>query len=202
MVVLRPEMHHYECMNVQVDKGKLSLWFNCIRAFGMWGSIHTLYLIFLHYIVHDAPQGGTPIYISYIGTVKVSFSGSSVFNRVYDFTFACLKQGCPRKSSPILPLQSQNFLLDRVAKSTSFVSWTGSGFCWVGRTPIRILPFELLRTPTTLHHPTPPPGWRLMNTKWHCLFYYFSLFRYISTINSTTFGRSFKEWKFCQYALD
>ena len=29
----------------------------------------------------------------------------------------------------------QHFLLDRVAKFTSFVTWTGSGFRWVGRTP-------------------------------------------------------------------
>ena len=41
----------------------------------------------------------------------------------------------------------QHFLLDRVPKLTSFVSWTGSGFCWVGRTP---LPKFLLST-----HPGP-----------------------------------------------
>ena len=38
----------------------------------------------------------------------------------------------------------QHFLLDRVAKFTSFVSWTGSGFRWVGRTP---LPKFLLSNP-------------------------------------------------------
>ena len=41
----------------------------------------------------------------------------------------------------------QHFLLDRVAKFTSFVSWTGSGFRWVGRTP---LPKFLLSTPPGL----------------------------------------------------
>ena len=96
--------------------------------------------------------------------VRVTFSGSSVLNRVYSFTFSCLKQGRPRKSSPFLPFPSHNFrwfhapslkcvkketyvpflvfwmrpawssleqgkklqhfLLDRVAKFTSFVSWT------------------------------------------------------------------------------
>ena len=57
------------------------------------------------------PGGGTPIYFLYrdVLTVRVSFSGSSVLNRVYNFTFSCLKQGCPRKSSPFLPLQSHNF---------------------------------------------------------------------------------------------
>ena len=45
----------------------------------------------------------------------------------------------------------QHFLLNRVAKFTSFVSWTGSGFRWVGRTP---LPKFLLSTapgPTLLY---------------------------------------------------
>ena len=119
-----------------------------------------------------------------VPTVRVSFSGSSVSNRVYNFTFPCLKQGRPCKSSPFLPLWSHNFhwfrapslecikthtyrpfvvfwirppwssleqrkklqhfLLDRVAKFTSFVSWTGSGFRWVGQTP---LPKFLLSTP-------------------------------------------------------
>ena len=37
----------------------------------------------------------------------------------------------------------QHFILDKVAKFTSFVSWTGSGFCWVGRTT---LPKFLLST--------------------------------------------------------
>ena len=119
---------------------------------------------------------GTPIYFlgRDVPTVRVSFSGSSVLNRVYIFRFSCLKQGRPRKSL-FLPLWSHNFrwfrapslkcgktqtyvpflvfwvrpawssleqgkelqhfLLDRVAKFTSFASWTGSGFRWVGRTP-------------------------------------------------------------------
>ena len=136
------------------------------------------------------PQGGgTPIYLlgRDVPTVRVSFSGSSVLNRVYIFRFSCLKQGRPRKS-PFLPLWSHNFrwfrapslkcvktqtyvpflvflirpawssleqgkklqhfLLERVAKFTSFVSWTGSGFRWVGRTP---LPKFLLSLP-----PLPP----------------------------------------------
>ena len=38
----------------------------------------------------------------------------------------------------------QHFLLDRVAKFTYFVSWTGSGFCWVGWTPV---PKFLFSTP-------------------------------------------------------
>ena len=120
--------------------------------------------------------GGTPIYFLYrdVPTVRVSFSGSSVLNRVYNFTFLCLKQGCPRETSsfpliakfalilcafvksvktqtyvPFLVLwiwsawssleqgkKLQHFLLDRVAKFTSFVSWTGSGFRRVGRTPL------------------------------------------------------------------
>ena len=56
-------------------------------------------------------RGGTPIYFLYrdVPTVRVSFSGSSVLNRVYNFTFSCLKQGHPRKSSPFLPLRSHNF---------------------------------------------------------------------------------------------
>ena len=129
-------------------------------------------IIWLH------PRGNTPIYFLYrdVPTVGVSFSGSSVLNRVYNFTYSCLTQGRPRKSSPFLPLRSHNFrwfrapslkcvktqtyalgeswtvtyhfLLDRVAKFPSFVSWTGSGFRWVGRTP---LPKFLLSTP-------PPPG--------------------------------------------
>ena len=108
--------------------------------------------------------GGTPIYFlgRDVPTVRVSFSGSSVLNRVYIFRFSCLEQGRPRKSSLFLPLQSHNFrwfrapslkcvktqtyvpflvfwirpawssleqgeklqhfLLDRVAKFTSFVS--------------------------------------------------------------------------------
>ena len=48
----------------------------------------------------------------------------------------------------------QHFLLDRLAKCTSFVSWTGSGFRWVGRTP---LPKFLLITPPPLP-PSPRPG--------------------------------------------
>ena len=44
----------------------------------------------------------------------------------------------------------QHFLLDRVAKFTSFVSLTGSGFRWVRRTP---LPKFLLSTPLGLHMP-------------------------------------------------
>ena len=145
-------------------------------------------------------RGGTPIYFLYrdVPTVRVSFSGSSVLNRVYNFTFSCLKQGRPRDSSPFLHLRSHNFrwfhapslkcvgtqtyvpflvfwiwpawysleqgkklqhfLLDRVAKFTSFASWKGSGFRWVGRTP---LPKFLLSTP-------PPPGgaykWTLFDT--------------------------------------
>ena len=120
--------------------------------------------------------GGTPIYFlgRDVPTVRVSFSGSSVLNRVYIFRFSCLKQRRPHISSPFLSLRSHNFrwfrapslkcvktqtyvpllvfwirpawssleqgktlqhfLLDRVAKFTSFVSWTGSGFRWVGRT--------------------------------------------------------------------
>ena len=133
---------------------------------------------------------GTPIYFQNrdVLTVRVSFSGSSVLNRVYNFTFSCLKQVHPRESSPFLPFRSHNFrwfrassskwvkmqtyvlflvfwirpdwssleqgkklqhfLLDRVAKCPYFVSWTGSGFRWVGRTP---LPTFLLNTP-----PLPP----------------------------------------------
>ena len=55
--------------------------------------------------------GGTPIYFLYrdVPTVRVSFSGSSVLNRVYNFTFSCLKQGRPFKSSSFLPLRSHNF---------------------------------------------------------------------------------------------
>ena len=128
-----------------------------------------------------------PIYFLYgdVPTVRVSFSGSSVLNRVYNFTFSCLKQGRPRESSPFSPFgqiikgwfratslecvktqtyvpflvfwirpawssleqgkKLQHFLLVRVAKFTSFVSWTGSGFRWVGRTP---LPKFLLSTPS------------------------------------------------------
>ena len=58
----------------------------------------------------ECPWGGgggnTGIYFLYrdVPTVRVSFSGSSVLNRVY--TFSCLKQGRPRKSSPFLPLRS------------------------------------------------------------------------------------------------
>ena len=44
-----------------------------------------------------------------VTTVRVSFSGSSVLNRVYIFRCSCLKQGPPRKSSPFLPLCSHNF---------------------------------------------------------------------------------------------
>ena len=42
--------------------------------------------------------GGTPIYFLYrdVPTVRVSFSGSSVLSRVYNFTFSRLKQGRPR----------------------------------------------------------------------------------------------------------
>ena len=52
----------------------------------------------------------TPIYSVYrdVPPVRVSFSGSSVTNRVYNFTFLCRKQGRPRKS-PFLPFQSHNF---------------------------------------------------------------------------------------------
>ena len=52
-----------------------------------------------------------PIYFLYrdVPTVRVSFSGSSVLNRVDNFTFSCLKQGRPCKSSPFLPLRSHNF---------------------------------------------------------------------------------------------
>ena len=56
-------------------------------------------------------QYNTPIYFLGRGvpTVRVSFSGSSVLNRVYIFRFPCLKQGSPHKSSPFLPLRSHNF---------------------------------------------------------------------------------------------
>ena len=131
--------------------------------------------------------GGTPIYFlgRDVPTVRVSFSGSSILNRVYIFRFLCLEQGRPRKCSPFLPLRSHNFrwfrapslkcvktqtyvqflvfwirpawssleqgkklqhlLLDRVAKFTSFVSWTGSGFHCVGRPPLPkfLLKFEV-----------------------------------------------------------
>ena len=57
--------------------------------------------------------GGLLPYNSYnyrdVLTVRVSFSGCSVLNRVYNFTFSCLKQVRPRKSSPFLPLRSHNF---------------------------------------------------------------------------------------------
>ena len=131
-------------------------------------------------------RGGTPIYFQNrdVPTVRVSFSGSSVLNRVYNFTFSCLNRIVPVNFllfSPfdhilfcwfrvpsleyvktqvcvsfvvfwIRPAWStleqgkklQHFLLDRVAKFPSFVSWTGSGFRWVGRTP---LPKFLLSTP-------------------------------------------------------
>ena len=54
--------------------------------------------------------GATPIYFLYsdVPTVTVSFSGSSVLNRVYNFTFSCLKQGRPHQSSPFLPLRSHD----------------------------------------------------------------------------------------------
>ena len=48
--------------------------------------------------------------------------------------------------------QLQHFLLDRVAKFTSVVSWTGSGFHLVGRTPYPF-PVEYLPPP-----PPPPPS--------------------------------------------
>ena len=103
--------------------------------------------------------GGTPIYFLYrdVPTVRVSFSRSPVLNRVYNFTFSCLKQGYVQTFVPFLALwiqpawsrlkqgkKLQHFLLDRVAKFTSFVPWTGSGSRWVGWTP---LPKFLLRTP-------------------------------------------------------
>ena len=43
-----------------------------------------------------------------------SFSGSSVLNRVYNFTFLCLEEGPHRESSPVLPLQPHNFRRSRV----------------------------------------------------------------------------------------
>ena len=58
------------------------------------------------------PGGGvTPIYLlgRDVPPVRVSLSGSSVLNRVYNFTFLSPKQGRPHKSSPFLPLQSHNF---------------------------------------------------------------------------------------------
>ena len=60
--------------------------------------------------------GGTPIYFVYrdVTPVRVSFSGSSVLNRVYNFTFFCLKQGRHRKYSPFLPLQPHNIRWFRV----------------------------------------------------------------------------------------
>ena len=59
----------------------------------------------------DFIRGDFIPYISYVHgdvpTVRVSFSGSSVLNRVYNFTFSCLKQSRPRKS-PFLPLRSHD----------------------------------------------------------------------------------------------
>ena len=140
-------------------------------------------LVFWARPIPRARGGGTPIYFLYRGvpTVRVSFSGSSVLNRVYNFTFSCLKQGRPHKSPPFLPLRSHNFhwfrrnawkrklictvlsvlnmaclvqswtekeiivlSLRQGSKIYIFVSWTGSGFRWVGRTP---LPKFLLSTP-------------------------------------------------------
>ena len=153
--------------------------------------------------------GGTPIYFIYrdVPTVSVSFSGSSVLNSVYNFTFLCLKQGClpvnlllphtlppppspppppPRrwhnvrwyhapslkcvKTQTYVPLlvfwiqpawssleqgkKLQHFLSDRVAKFTSFVSWAGSGFGWVSRTPLP----KFVSPPTQIRVPPPPPG--------------------------------------------
>ena len=48
--------------------------------------------------------GGTPIYFLVcrdVPPVRVSFSGFSVLNRVYDFTFLCLKQGIQFHSQQI-----------------------------------------------------------------------------------------------------
>ena len=59
-----------------------------------------------------------------------------------NFCFYCFEYGkmfCPVLNKGKLP----HFLLDRVAKFTSFVSWTGSGLRWVAWTP---LPKFLLST--------------------------------------------------------
>ena len=102
-----------------------------------------------------------------VHTVGVSFSGSSVLNRVYNFTFLrshnfrwfrapsleCVKTQTyvlflvfwirPAWSTLEQGKKLQHFLLDRVARFTSFVFWTGSGFRLVGQTP---LPKFLLST--------------------------------------------------------
>ena len=50
----------------------------------------------------------------------------------------------------------QHFLLDRVVKFTSFVSWTGSGYHWVCRTPLPIISYWLIPLPPPLPPPPPP----------------------------------------------
>ena len=58
------------------------------------------------------PGAGTPIYFLYrdVPPNRVSFSGSTLLSRVYNFTFLCLKQSRPRNSStPFVPPQPQIF---------------------------------------------------------------------------------------------
>ena len=97
--------------------------------------------------------GGTLIYFLYrdIPTVRVSFSGSSVLTGYTISHFRAPPLECV-KTQTYVPFvvfwirpawfileqgkKLQHFLLDRVSKFTPFVSWTGSGFCRVGRTPL------------------------------------------------------------------
>ena len=63
-------------------------------------------------LAHRLGEGrGTPIYFLHgdFPLIRVSFSGFSVLNRVYNFTFLCLKQGRHHKSPPFLPFHSHNF---------------------------------------------------------------------------------------------
>ena len=59
-------------------------------------------------------------YISYIGMFRQS---GYHFHRVYNFTFSCLKQGCPCKSSPFLPLRSHNRFANFVCLCWNAWTW-------------------------------------------------------------------------------
>ena len=126
----RPFKSNYEPLRVRSER---------LRLFGGWSHLRHTCISLRRSLLSDAPAltyslgssdvgeliipcekppggdggggGGTPIYFLYrdVPKVRVSFSGSSVLNRVYNFKFSCLKQGRPRKSSPVLPLRSYNF---------------------------------------------------------------------------------------------